>query len=270
MFLVSLLAATASASGASPQPSDASATTLAQPVDMAPAAATEDKKEEPPLAPGERRWSGSIAFSASSSSGNTDKNTIAATAQAEGRAEKDRWTGQLLWKYADEEPLGVTERRTYGQIKYDRFLNKKLFAYGVASGENDYSAALDLRGTIGAGLGYQFREDAEWKISGEAGVSYVDEDFDGSVDDSEYVAARLAYKVDTTISEKWTAGQWGELLPSLENSDDVSGRFDTHARFNFTDKMFAQFQWVYTWDNTPATGSDRVDEIYLLSVGWSF
>lgn len=272
MFLVTLLAAAAPAGAAALQPLE-SATPVAPPVApsiAAPADAAPAADEEPPLAPGERRWSGSVAFSASSSSGNTDKNSIAASAQAEGRAIDDRWTGQLLWKYADEKPLGVTERRTYGQVKYDRFLSKKLYAFGVASGENDFAAALDLRATIGAGVGYQFREDTDWKISGEAGLSYVDENFDGSADDSEFIAARFAYKADTTISEKWSAGQWGEIFPSVEDSDDVSARVDTHARFAFTEKMFAQFQWVYTWDNTPATGADRVDELWLLSIGWSF
>lgn len=263
MLLVSLLAVAAPESAASSQPTDAAAP-LVQPIT---AAAAEDA---PPLAPGERRWSGSVALSASKASGNTDKNSVAASAQTEGRAEDDRWTGQLQWNYADEKGIGVTQRHTYGQVKYDRFFDKKLYVFGVLSGENDFAAALDLRTTLGAGVGYQFREDKEWKISGEAGLSYVDENFDGSADDQDFLAARLAYKADTTLSEKWTAGQWGEIFPSVEDTEDTSARIDTHARVNLSDKMFAQFQWIFTWDNTPATGADRVDELYLLSLGWSF
>jgi putative salt-induced outer membrane protein YdiY len=175
-----------------------------------------------------------------------------------------------VWNYSDEKGIGVTQRRTYGQLKYDYFFNPKTFGYALVSGENDHNAALDLRATLGVGAGYQFREDKEWKISGEAGLSYVDENFEGSADDQDFIAARLAYKVDTTIGEAWTAGQWGELLTSVEDTSDMSARVDTHARVSLTEKMFAQLQWIYSWDNTPATGADRVDEQYLLTLGWSF
>ena len=50
----------------------------------------------------------------------------------------------------------------------------------------------------------------------------------------------------------------------------AKARLDTHGRVNLTDKMFAQLQWIMTWDNTPSTGSDRVDDLYLFSLGWSF
>ncbi|MBI5363985.1 MAG: DUF481 domain-containing protein [Planctomycetes bacterium] len=222
-------------------------------------------------APAEHKWTGSVAVAASMSSGNTDKTALGATGQAENRGADDRWTAQLLWNYADEKGVGVTQRRTYGQVKYDRFFSKQFYGYGVLSGENDFNAALDLRATLGGGAGYQFREDEEWKISGEAGLSYIDENFSTAGDDQSYLSARLAYKFDCVVDGgKWTAGQWGELFPSVEDAEDLSVRVDSHARVTLTEKMFAQLQHVYTWDNTPATGADRVDELWLLSIGWSF
>jgi len=244
----------------------ASAEVAAQPIPVA----LQDPAAAVPTAPGERRWTGSVNASANVSSGNTDKTTLAAGAQAENKGEEDRWSAQLLWNYADEKGQGVTERRTYAQLKYDSFLDEKLYAFGVTSLENNYSAALDLRLALGVGVGYQFRDDKEWKISGEGGLSYVDENFDGSADDTDYLAARLAYKADTTMSETWSAGQWGELFQSVEEADDTSARLDTHARVNLSKSLFAQAQWIYSWDNTPATGADRVDNLWLISLGWSF
>lgn len=224
-----------------------------------------------PAAPAARKWTGSVALNASSSDGNTDKNTIGASIQAENKGEKDRWSGQLLWNYADEKGVGVTQRRTYGQLKYDYFFDPKMYAWGAISGENDFASALDLRMTLSAGLGYQFRDDKQWKVQGEAGLAYVDENFETAGDDQEYLAARLAYKADYTAEDgKWSAGQWGEIFPSLEQGSDMSARVDTHGRLNLTDTMFAQAQWIFSWDNTPATGADRVDNLYLLSLGWSF
>ena len=136
--------------------------------------------------------------------------------------------------------------------------------------DSDFNAALDLRWIVGAGVGYQFREDEKWKISGEAGLSWVDENYDGSADDEEYPAARLAYSADHKPSERWEIGQAGALFPSLENSDDVSARVDTHAKVTLSEKLIGQLQWLYTWDNTPATGAERVDNLVLLTLGWTF
>ena len=227
------------------------------------------------------KWHGSISLGASFSDGNTDRTTVSATAKAENRRERDRITLELLWNYAEEktevdpgpppvEDDVITQRRTYGSAKYDYFFTEKLYGLVQASGESDIKAMLDLRTIFGVGAGYQFREDERWKVSGEAGLAYVDEDYKDDSADADYLAARLAYKVDWTPNEKCTVGQGAQIYPSLENSDDVNSFVDTHAKLTLTDNMFAQLQWLFTWDNTPATGADRVDNLYLLTLGWSF
>jgi putative salt-induced outer membrane protein YdiY len=157
-----------------------------------------------------------------------------------------------------------------GGIKYDYFLSKKTYLLAQASGESDLNALLDLRTTVGVGVGYQFREDESWKISGEAGLSYVDENYEGNADDSDFLAARLAYKADWKASDKWEVGQAGQIYPSLEDKEDVNALVDTHAKVTLTKNMFLQLQWLFTWDNTPASGTERVDDLYLLTLGWSF
>jgi len=215
------------------------------------------------------KWHGSVSVGATKSSGNTDRTTASVGAHAENRREKDRFTFDFLWNYADEDGT-ITQRRTYGAGKYDYFVSKKFYYLGQISGESDTNAMLDLRTTAGVGAGYQFREDEVWNVLGEAGLSYIDENYEGSTDDSEFLAARLAYKADYKATDKWSAGNGGELFQSLEDSDDVNARVDTHAKVSLTEKMFAQIQWIFTWDNTPATGADRVDNLLLLMLGWSF
>jgi putative salt-induced outer membrane protein YdiY len=215
------------------------------------------------------KWHGNISFGASISDGNTDRKTFSASGKAINRREKDRITFELLWNYAEESDF-VTQRRTYGSGKYDYFVSKKLYYLGQVSGENDKNSGLDLRMIYTAGAGYQFREDEVWKIAGEAGLAYVDESYQDSMDDADYLAARLAYNADWKPNEQWTAGQSAQIYPSLEESDDVNAVVDTHTKVTLTANMFAQLQWIFTWDNTPSTGADRVDNLYLLTVGWSF
>jgi len=214
-------------------------------------------------------WTGSVALGASYSDGNTDRRSASATIDTEKRREKDRITLGFLWKYADEDRV-LTDRMTQARAKYDYFFSKKMYGLAQVSAENSYSAALDLRLTAGVGLGYQFAESETWKLGGEVGLSYVDENFVGTVDDEQYPAARAAYNWDWKPNTKYNASQAAEIFPSLEDSDDVNARVDTKGRVNLTDKMFAQLQWLYQWDNTPATGKVRTDNMVMLGVGWSF
>ncbi len=222
-----------------------------------------------PDGPVMNKWTGAVNAGASISSGNTDATNASAGADAEYRREKDRTTLKFQWNYAEDEDT-VTQRRVYGSAQYDYFISDKTYALAQTSGEYDTKANLDLRATLGVGVGQQFRDDEKWKLSGEAGLTYFDENFVGSVDDDSYVAARLAYGVEYKAIEKWLLSQTGQVFPSLEDSDDIYAKLDTKARVSLTEKMFAQVEWIYSWDNTPATGADRVDNLYLFTLGWSF
>lgn len=214
-------------------------------------------------------WKGGISAGGTVTDGNVHQKTATATGHAEKRREKDRITLDFLWNYA-ETSGAVTQRHTYGSAKYDRFLSKKAYLFGQTSGEYDFTSQLDLRFIVGAGGGYQFVENDHWKFSGELGVAYVDADFKDNSADKSYPAARGAYKLDWTPNESWTAGQTAEIYPSLEHKEDVTARVDTHAKVMLSKSVFAMFQWIFSWNNTPPSGVKRTDDLYLLTVGWSF
>lgn len=221
------------------------------------------------------RWTGSVAVGASVSEGNTERRAYNASADAELRRQKDRWTAGLYYNFGEEKTGGssayaTTEDRSGLKGQYDYFISEKTYFLGQASAETDQQADLDLRWTAGVGVGHQFREDEELKLSAEAGLSYLDEDFGDDSADTGYLAARGAYNVDWKIDEDWTLGHTGVIFPSLEDSDDVSAKLDTRLDVSLTERMFARLQWVWDWDNTPAPGNEESDHRILLNIGWGF
>lgn len=228
--------------------------------------------QDPVADPGPK-WSGSVNASASISEGNTNRRTAGVGANAERRGEDDRLTLGFSWNYSDEKDSTntrtISQRRTRGDAKYDYFLTEKTYAYTNVSAENDRFSDLDLRFVAGAGAGRQFREDVDFKFSAEVGVAYYDESRKVGMD-TDYVAARIAYHLESIPRENVTFLQDVEALPSLEQSDDVYVRKDSRLRLTLTDKMFTQFQWILDYDNTPATGLDRIDHLFLIGVGWEF
>ena len=239
---------------------------LAQPTAAQPA----PEGEEPP-----QGWTGSATLGATVTDGNSESRAVNATANAELRREDDRFSLGFLWLFGQNannptDTWVITDRRTTGWGQYDYFFSEKTYGFAKAQLEYDLQAALDLRQTYSAGLGQQIKETETYKLSGELGVAWVDQDFATNADDTQYVAARAAYAVDWTINKTWSFGQNGEIFPSLESSDDVYAKLNTRLKAAFGESMFAQLQWLYDWNNSPATGAERVDNQYLLSIGWKF
>lgn len=214
-------------------------------------------------------WKGSVTLGASISDGNTDIKRASATADAVKKVDDARYTLGFQWNFAEESGV-ITQRRTLGRAQYDKFLSEKMYWLANLSLESDSQSDLDLRTIVGFGLGNQFQDTEKFKLVGEAGLSYFDEDYGDDDADGSYVAARLAAKWEYIQSERWAFAQSAEFYPSLESSDDVYAKVDTRAKATLTDNMFAQLQWLFDWDNTPASGKDRVDNLYLLTVGWTF
>ena len=245
-----------------------------QPFQEAPAA-----EEELP------NWTGAIALGLARAYGNTERMSGNMTADAVLRRVKDRFTFGAWWFYADEEDdtgeSQITERRYGAKAKYDYFLSEKSYLLANALGERDDKADLTLRATAGVGYGYQFKEEEDFKLSGELGVQYFVEDYqtpEPSTDDpnpsavgpESYPAARVAYNVAYKPGKSWTLSQVAEAYPSLEDGDDFYSRLDSRVRYDMSEHLFGQFQWLWDYDNTPAAGNERSDHRLFLTVGYSF
>jgi putative salt-induced outer membrane protein YdiY len=228
----------------------------------------------PPEAP-EPKWTGALKVGAGFFSGNTDRRNIGAAFDAELRRSDDRISADGSWDYAQDKPQGstnwnLTQRRVGGGLKYDRFLTKSLYYLLSTRVLGDTLADIELRYTVGAGLGYQILDDATTKLSAEAGLSWFYENYRSGAPTVDYLAARIAYKVRHEFSDKTRLIHGVEAYPSLERAEDVYFQATTELQTNLTDSMIGSLSWVWDYDNTPSPGHDRSDNRVLLSIGWTF
>ena len=218
-------------------------------------------------------WTGSISLGMNLSSGNTDKRNIAANADVSRRSENDRIKAKGYWLYESDKTAGqwrIIDRILRGSFQYDYFFTDKLYGLVMAAAGSDYSANLDLRFTMGGGLGYQWYETERFKLSTELSPQYFSESFDDPSQDSDRIAARVASRMEWQIIEGLDLVNDVQYFPSLEDKDDMYLIKDTRLRIALTESMFAQAQWILQFDNTPNPGDDRLDNAYLLQVGYSF
>jgi len=221
-------------------------------------------------------WTGNVSAGFVMTDGNSEMRQANASADATLKREKDAFTLGFLWVYAENNnnntPAAdwvLTDRKTFGRGKYDYFFAEKTYAYGLATAENDLQQDISLRWTAGAGLGHQYLDTDTWKFAVEAGLAYLDTDYKNSADTDDLTvrgATNTAYKA----SDTWSFAHILEAYPSVEDEEDVYGRSQLTADVKLSENMLASFKWVLDYDNTPVPGNDRVDNRYLLSIGWKF
>ncbi len=231
--------------------------------------------QAPPSYP---QWKGALAAGAVWTEGNTVTSSANVNFNAERRGEKDRWTFDGYWNWAqqgtdtsatvkeDNDDTEVTALNYGGGAKYDYFASKKLYYYGNTSAKVDPIADLNLRYILGAGAGYQIREDEKLKWGGEAGWSIISEDLHGTDNDT-IGALRLASNLTWQISKTSAFDQVSEVFPS---AGDTIARLDNRLKMNITAKWIAQLQYVLDFDNSPAKGAEQTDHRVVLGLGWSF
>jgi putative salt-induced outer membrane protein YdiY len=255
------------------------ATLPAQPVDAANLPPLEPVSAVAPFVledpPKINEWTGSVSIGLTYTDGNSDTRSANFATDAEYRREKDRFTVRAYWNYAEQDVDGekeITTRRAGIQGKYDYFLSKKVYLFGIVGIETDTFQDLEKRKYIGAGVGYQWRESEHFKWSSEIGATYFTESYREQDDPSEkeYIAARVANNIGWQINENLRLEQLAEAFPSLEDADDFYGKADSKLKITFTESMFGQIQHIFQYDNTPSEGLDRIDNLVAISLGWGF
>lgn len=221
------------------------------------------------------KWTGGVNLGGILMSGNTERRQVSAGADAERRTADDRFTVRGRWDYAQDKiatgDWNISQRRTYGGMKYDYFFAPKWYFWGNVSAENDLLANLDLRLTIGGGVGHQLFDEKTFKLGLEVGPAYLYEDYrTPSAPTSESVTGRGAYTLHWDITDTLRLLQFTEAFLSLEDASDVFVRKDTRLQAKLSASMVGQLQWILLYDNTPAPGNERMDHNVNVSVGWTF
>jgi putative salt-induced outer membrane protein YdiY len=213
-------------------------------------------------------WRGSLSAAVTSTSGNTESDRLYVAGELVARAEPHRVTFGADVNEASEDGVD-TVSRTYGYLRYDRFFGPSWYLNANASATEDRFQDLDLRTTAGLALGHQFSDDDTLRLGAELGVSYVDEDFSTTADDS-YAAGRWSLDLSRHLDGGIELFHSQELLVSFENTADRLLRTRTGVRFALWKSFVAALQYNYDRDASPAPGREKADRAWLLNLGYTW
>ena len=233
-------------------------------------------KEITAINPPPPAWKGSLALNGLFTTGNSQTEQVGFTTRLGKRWPDDRLSLGAEYNFGRQEDPNTGEKTTtadYGMAfaKYDHFLTKKLYLYGMVKVEHDGVADLEFRFSPGAGVGYQWFEGPTFNLLTEAGINWVYEKFehDGHND---FVAARLAYAVDwSPVPGVLKLYHTLEYLPSLEDfTNDYLLNIVAGLRATVIKGFFADLRIEFSHDNTPAPGRKKDDTRFIVGVGWEF
>ena len=219
---------------------------------------------EPPLKTKVR-----INAGANFTSGNTDTENLYADGELLARTERNRYT--LAGAYTRSEDSQVkTADNVLGSMKYDHFISEKVYFYASAEGEKDTFKDLDLRSSLGVGMGYQFYETELTTLQLEAGASYVNENFKVA-EDNDYSAGRWGFKLEHFLFNKTLQFFHQHMgLQSFEESDDLVIYTQTGLRIPLLKHLNSTVQFNYDYDKSPPPGIGKDDRAVIVTFGFQW
>ncbi len=213
------------------------------------------------------RLTGTMSVGGNTTSGNSSTKAFNSAVRLTLHAHRQRFLleGKFNYGQAGEQ---VTARNSLANLKHDFFLSKKVFVETFGMLEKDTLQNLQLRSTIGSGLGYQFYDSARTTLSVALGLAHVDEHFTTSPN-------------TRTPSSRWNLRWEHALLPDrikvfhrhegfydLNGGNAIRVNADQGLRVTVYKNLFINMEYDLRLNTQPAPGRQQVDQSYIFGVGY--
>ena len=241
-----------------------------------------DMKKVKAVNPEVEAWHGAVNFSGTAARGNTRSEKVALAADANRRWEKDRYTGNFGYYFAQNGTDRYNKEKTEDRIElgsqYDHFWVTKVYSYVNGKYERDGINNLMHRYRLGTGLGYQWLEGyqhdltGKWSFNQEAGLTYINERYEHAKGDDR-CAFRYAHHLQWAPRwvDKFAFTHNFEYLPDVSDWEDnylidadVGFSYDLAAAW----QLMGKIEWDYNSNPGPHTKSS--DFRYMLGLGYKW
>jgi len=220
----------------------------------------------PPVPPA--KWSGYVDIGSTYRTGNVEALNGRARLSMVRETKQDRMSAGAAWNYEESENV-LTARNASAQLKYDYFPWERVYVYGATALETDEFKDLNLRTKLGVGMGRKFIVEPKRTLEGEAGVTYINDDYETATDEDS-IALRLFGKYTHVLLDDLDFMQSLEVLPSVEDLEDVLLVSVTEFSTTLSARWSAVLTLLDEYDNTPSPGFKRNDFASILSLRYSF
>jgi putative salt-induced outer membrane protein YdiY len=213
------------------------------------------------------RITGTITVGGNSTSGNSSTKAVNGAVRLALQAHRQRVLLEAKYNYGQAGEQ-LTARNSLVNLKHDFFVSKKVFIETFGMLEKDTFQNLQLRSTIGSGVGYQFYDSARTTLSTALGVAYVDEHF---------TTAPSSRTPSARWNVRWEHALWPDRVKvfhrhegfyDLAAGNAVRVNADQGLRVTVYKNLFVNVEYDLRLNTQPAPGRQQVDQAYIFGVGY--
>ena len=185
----------------------------------------------------------------------------------------EKWSSSFIFDALRNDRNDVPDptKRTEIGGDYRYFFSGNWFGLGTANFLQSNELQLDLRSTVGGGVGnYLFRNN-RWRFSALGGAAWTNENLSDPIIETKnsgevFAGVELnAFDIgDVSILSSFT------VIPSLTQSGRVRMDFRTDFQWELIKDLFFRVGFTDNYDNQPVGDAPTNDYIFSTSVGWSF
>lgn len=212
-------------------------------------------------------FNGNGELGLSSTSGNTENDSLYASLIVGYEREWDDFTSTIEANYQSEADTTTQERYSIDN-QYNRFYstNKDYFSFLSARFEQNKFEDLQLDSTYSAGLGKILLNQKTMQLKGEMGIGYQTIDLVEG-EDSEQGVLRAKLDFTKQLNENVDLGQ---DLTVVTGSDQTKTEANTELKVKLSEQLRLKAGFKYRHNSSPAANTKSVDTQTLLTISYDF
>jgi putative salt-induced outer membrane protein YdiY len=215
-------------------------------------------------------WTGGGSFGFALARGNSDTTNLALGFNALRKTSNDAWVVNATSIYSNDAKLGNTTANSLGGlIRYDRNLNKKLFAYGAFAGMYDALQDLNYRIMPSGGLGFHAINTKTTTLDLLGGFGYTRESYYNGTTNN-LLTATLGDEFAHKFTANTSITQSLYYLPSLNQTSNYRVNFNFGIATKLNHWLTANANFNDQYISEPVPGNDKNNVIFTTGLGFTF
>jgi len=213
-------------------------------------------------------WKGNVTLGGNRQDGNSDSMNVSVGALAVRRTENDRFLINILYNRSEDNGKRTAEN-AYGQMKYDYFLTPKWYLYMNIDMLADDFQDINLRTSVGPGVGYQVWDAEDRKLGLEAGLSYINEDRNEGKD-NDSIAGRLGMNFLYRLFDRVVFIDQLAIYPNLDETGEYTLRNEAALLTDIKANWALKISNIWDRNSDPESNLDKDDFTSILGLQYTF
>lgn len=213
-------------------------------------------------------WESTVDLSGSIRQGNTESSNSRLNAHSILKLGDHRHIGDFVYNRETNDSV-TSKQQTLLTYNYNWLFTDDWFVSGLATYERDPIRELDRRVIVGGGIGYDIWNQADRLLSVQLGLGGQSEEIGMENNENGIAYWNLRFSYDL-VGGDLVLFHNHNINHNISGRDNTVIKTSTGARYEITDLLYANIEFVWDYEAEPAAGAQNEDTSLLFGLGLEF